>query len=183
MRFRNGTIALVAAAAWLLGADPEPDLAAARERGAAAIRPFREAMQQALAAALAKSPAAAIDACRVEAPRLAREASSGGARVGRTSHKLRNPANAPAPWMLPLLEAYLADPARREPRAVALDGGRVGYAEPIFLQAPCLVCHGESLAPGLAARIDALYPQDQARGFRTGDFRGLFWAELDAPRD
>lgn len=175
-------LAVAALAAGLAGAEPPPGryLDAARERGAAAIAPFKQRMQEALAAALPKGAQTAIEVCRVQAPKIARELSTGGVRVGRTSHKLRNPANAPAPWMQPLLEAYLADPALREPRAVDLGGGRAGYVEPIFVQPPCLVCHGEAIAPELAARIDALYPEDQARGFGLGDFRGLFWAELPA---
>jgi hypothetical protein len=173
-------LAVAALAAGLAGAETlsAPDLDAARERGAAAVAPLVQRMQQALVAALAQGPAAAIDACRIEAPKIAAEISASGVRVGRTSHKLRNPANAPAPWMQPLLEAYLADPADRAPRAVDLGDGRIGYVEPIAVQPLCLACHGETLAPDVAARIDALYPADRARGFREGDLRGLVWAEL-----
>jgi hypothetical protein len=168
-------IVLVIAA---MGAGPAPDLAVARERGAVAVAPLKQRMQQALVSALAQGPTAAIDVCRLEAPKIAAEVSASGVRVGRTSHKLRNPANAPAPWLAPLLESYLADPAQRVPRAVDLGDGRAGYVEPIVVQPLCLACHGETLAPDVAAKIDALYPADQARGFREGDFRGLLWAEL-----
>jgi hypothetical protein len=147
------------------------------ERGAAALAPFKQRLLATLRAALERGPEAAIDACRVEAPRLAAEASGSGVRVGRTSHRLRNPRNAPEPWMQPLLDAYLAG-ASLEPQAVGIGPGRVGYVEPILVQPLCLVCHGETLAPEVAARLDALYPEDRARGFRAGDFRGLFWAEL-----
>jgi hypothetical protein len=38
----------------------------------------------------------------------------------------------------------------------------------------CLECHGANLAPEVAARLDALYPEDRARGFKIGDIRGAF---------
>jgi hypothetical protein len=63
---------------------------------------------------------------------------------------------------------------------VDLGGGRVGYVEPIEVQPLCLACHGEALAEPVRARLEALYPHDRAVGFRAGDFRGLFWAELPA---
>ena len=38
----------------------------------------------------------------------------------------------------------------------------------------CLACHGESINPDIAAAIDEAYPEDQARGFKSGDIRGAF---------
>jgi hypothetical protein len=149
-------------------------------RGAAAVAPFKQQLQAALAEGLARGPAEAIDVCRVRAPELARTAAGGGVELGRSSHKLRNPANAPRPWVKPLLDAYVADPSAARPRAADLGGGRVGYVEPIFVQPPCLACHGEALAEPVRARLGALYPEDRAVGFRAGDLRGLFWAELPA---
>ena len=54
----------------------------------------------------------------------------------------------------------------------------MGYVEPIVMQPMCLTCHGESLAPEIAARISEVYPDDQATGFKVGDFRGVFWVEF-----
>ncbi len=82
--------------------------------------------------------------------------------------------------MRPILDAYVASPGDREPRTVALPDDRSGYTEPILVQPLCLVCHGEALAPDVAARIEALYPQDEATGFRAGDLRGVFWVEYPA---
>ena len=103
-----------------------------------------------------------------------------GVRVGRASHRLRNPANAPPAWVAPLLEAYVADPASRAPREVALPGGGSGYVEPIYVQPLCVTCHGKAIAPDVAARIDALYPEDQATGFDVDDLRGVWWVETKA---
>jgi hypothetical protein len=54
----------------------------------------------------------------------------------------------------------------------------VGYVEPIYVQPLCVTCHGATLAPDLQAKIDELYPNDQATGYAAGDLRGVFWAEL-----
>ena len=148
-----------------------------KQRGAEAVQPYKRNLKKGLVDGMAKGPEHAIAACRTMAPQLAAEASSVTVTIGRTSHKLRNPENAPKPWMRPLLDAYRAQPSDREPRVVSL-GDRVGYVEPIFVQPRCVVCHGKAIAPAIQGRLDELYADDQAIGFVAGDFRGLFWAEL-----
>ena len=125
-------------------------------------------------------PVEAVEACHLAAPGLPAAASSEGVTVGRTSSKLRNPANATKPWMKPLLDEYAAAGPGAPPRVVPLDGDRVGYVEPIGVQPMCLTCHGESLAPEVAAVIAERYPRDEATGYTEGQLRGLFWVELDA---
>jgi len=125
-------------------------------RGAELLMPFKQDLQQALKAGLAEGPAAAIEVCRVKAPAIAAALSVDGVRVGRSSHKLRNPENVPPEWVSPIMQAYLDDASRREPRAIALDGNRWGYVEPIVVQPLCLTCHGSELAPEVAVRIAEL---------------------------
>lgn len=170
------------------GTDTEGRLEAGRQ----ALAPFQAGLQAALKEGLAKGPVEAVDACRLRAPAIARDAArdaSAGAgpdaaavELGRTSHKLRNPANAPREWVRPLLAGYLAQPGDRAPRAVDLGNGSWGYVQPIFVQPLCLTCHGGSIAEPLRSRISNLYPDDRAVGFSDGEFRGLFWAEFTPPR-
>ncbi len=150
-----------------------------RQRGAAAVLPLKQALLAELNAALEKGPENAIDVCRIRAPALSAAASSPALRIGRTSERLRNPANAPADWVTPLLAEYAARPTDREPRVSRLASGWIGYVEPIYVAPMCLTCHGETIAPQLQARLRALYPQDRATGFRAGDFRGVFWVEFE----
>lgn len=145
------------------------------ERARQALAPFKAELKSALMSAMPEGPEAAISACRMEAPRLAADRSALGVPVGRTSDRLRNPANAAQPWMLPLLEEYRAGSKRPYLTATLADGG-LGYVEPIEVQALCTSCHGNALSDGLRARLDALYPTDRAQGYEEGDFRGLFWA-------
>lgn len=129
---------------------------------------------------MAESPEAAIEVCAKRAPELASEHSKEGVTLGRSAHKLRNPANAPRPWLVPVMDRLAKAPSGSDAHeVVALDGNRRGYAEAIWVGPQCLVCHGESLAPSIAAKIDARYPSDAARGFKPGDFRGVFWVELE----
>ena len=149
------------------------------EKARNALQPLKEQLVDALTGALEEGgPENAIAVCRDEAPRIAAELSVGGVRMGRTSHKLRNPDNAPQPWVEPLLATYLEDPENPEPRAVRLDNSTIGYVEPIYAMSFCLSCHGPSIEPALQETIRSLYPEDQATGFRMNELRGLFWVTL-----
>jgi len=159
-------------------AQPRPADPAA---GAVLLKPFKNGLQTALKAGLADGPANAISVCKTQAPMIALNQSVNGVRMGRSSHRLRNPANQAPAWVQPLMEGYLADHASRQPKAVVLSDHRHGYVEPIVLQAVCVMCHGQQLEPGIAAQINKLYPEDKATGFETGDLRGVFWVEYPAP--
>lgn len=130
-----------------------------------------------LVEAMGAGPADAISVCADEAiPLTNRVADEFGVRMGRTSHRLRNTSNTPPAWAVELLDdrpdndVFLARP-----------GGGAGAFLPIRLEARCVVCHGsEAEIPDIiAARLDALYPDDLARGFEPGDIRGYVWVETD----
>lgn len=149
------------------------------ERGAALLAPFKTGLKTALVQGMQQGPDAAIEICSDEAPNIARGLSTDGVAMGRSSHKLRNPANAAPDWVAPILAAYAAG-QKREPVAVEYEDGRFGYVEPIMVQPLCVTCHGENLSPDVAATISELYPEDQATGFSAGDFRGVFWVSFPA---
>jgi hypothetical protein len=149
------------------------------ERARAALTPFKEELVEALMGALGEGgPETAIHVCRERAPEIAARLSVDGVQMGRTSHKTRNPSNAPQPWVEPLLAAYLEDPEETAPRAVHVNDTTVGYVEPIYVMSFCLSCHGPSVEEGLLAEIQSVYPEDQATGFKANDLRGLFWVTL-----
>lgn len=160
-------------------ADKEFDPTPWVKRGRNTVEPFKKELKGALVEGLKAGPENAIDVCQRLAPEIAEQAGNENVRLGRTSHKLRNPDNAPAEWMKPLLEYYLANPHDSEPQAVQLAGGVVGYAEPIRVQPVCLACHGREIAPEVAAQLAEHYPEDQATGFAASEFRGLFWVEFN----
>lgn len=142
----------------------------------AAVAAFKAQLQSELKEGMSKGPEHAITVCRDRAPRIAAESGTAGLTLGRTSSRVRNPRNAPAGWLEPMLEHYASHPGDREPRVVRLPDGAVGYVEPVYVQPICLVCHGEKVAPVVSRSLAELYPADRATGYREGDFRGLFWA-------
>ncbi len=127
--------------------------------------------------------AAAVDVCRTAAPEIAAAVEGEtGLLLGRTSHRLRNPANRAPAWAAPVLAGNLEDAGR--PRVFLSPEGRMGVTLPIRLKAMCASCHGapDRLDPAVRERLAALYPEDAATGFAEGDVRGVFWVELPADR-
>lgn len=138
---------------------------------------YKRELQGALQSGMSGGPVAAVTACQLKAPKIADSISRGDFRVGRASHRLRNPANIAPDWVAPVMAAYVANPSERDPRTVSLPDDRAGYVEPIFMQRLCTSCHGENIAPNLSEKIAELYPEDRAVGFKLGDLRGVFWIE------
>ena len=129
-----------------------------------------------LSAALEKGgPAGGIGVCREKAPTVAAQVSSTyGIKIGRTSHKLRNPKNVAPEWA----ESYIADQVG-DPTWIGGPNGELGALLPIRLKAECQMCHGpqETIDDEILAAIGEHYPDDQAVGFSEDELRGWFWVE------
>jgi hypothetical protein len=154
-----------------------PAVVKAHEAG----RAFQKALQFRLGEAMKLGgPTAAIEACATDAARIAAETSAAwGVKLGRTSDRLRSPANAPPGWTRGALEAALGRKgADVLPAAVDL-GAKLGVLLPITAGAACLGCHGPaaSIQPKVKEAIAARYPADRAVGYAEGDFRGFLWVE------
>ncbi|MDQ3267024.1 MAG: DUF3365 domain-containing protein [Myxococcota bacterium] len=168
-----------AAKDWSPEAVPGP-LQASVQEASTAIGALQASLLQRLTSALQSAgPVGALEVCAAEAqPLTLQVAQQAGVQVGRTSHQLRNPINAPRPWAAAYVKqsagARFAD---AKPRVFDL-GDRVGMLKPMPVGAMCLTCHGTQVAAEVVAEITARYPQDQARGFSEGDLRGFFWAEV-----
>jgi len=152
------------------GADAGP-------RGAELLAPFKTQLKQALLGSLQEGPVNAVTACRIEAPKIAAALSVEGIKMGRASHRLRNPLNIAPDWVDEILQDYIAAGSAWEPRRLQLGDDREGYVEPIVMAPLCLACHGDNLAADVQARIDELYPHDEATGFEADQLRGVFWVE------
>jgi len=160
---------------------PPDALSAAQQAQKARAEQGREALFGALAgelqAALAEgTPVEAISVCKVAAPRIAGEvADAQGLAIGRTSQRLRNPANTPPQWAA----GYVAS-AAEEPACFAGPEGELGVLLPIRTLPVCTTCHGpaDALDPAVAAAIAEQYPDDRAVGYGEGQLRGWFWVEV-----
>jgi len=135
----------------------------------------------------AGGPVAAVGVCNTRAPEIAATYSAQtGWDVGRTSLKLRNPANAPDAWEAEVLRQFEERRAKGEaPDTLAYaeivdEGGErhfrfmKGIVMPPADKMPCLKCHGENIDPATIAVLDQFYPQDEARGYKAGQLRGAF---------
>lgn len=128
-------------------------------------------------------PLAAIKVCNEKAmPLTAQISEQTGWSVGRTSLKVRNPANQADEWEQAQLQEFdrlLAagqTPATLEVFEENKENGKTvqRFMKAIAIEAGCLACHGETLAEPVRAKLDQLYPNDKARGYSVGQLRGAF---------
>ena len=143
---------------------------------------FLKELRLRLQAGMAESPMAAIAVSQDEAPKIAERWSTEAVMVRRTALKLRQPRNAASEadqaTMLAFSKRLAAGESASsvEEFSVTADGS-MRYARALVTEAPCLVCHGEALAPAIAKTIGERYPADRATGFRLGDLRGIVVVE------
>jgi hypothetical protein len=155
-----------------------------KAKAAGLIQDYAGKLKAALGAAMqARGPEGALDVCNKQAPAIATEVSQGsGWSVARTSLKPRNAASAPDAYERKIMEAFNARIAKGEKAAdlvsaevVEENGAKTfRFIKAIPTGEICMTCHGDTVDPGLKQKILALYPEDQAIGFRQGDMRGVF---------
>lgn len=161
------------------------DTVALAAEGKALMQQFGGALKGELQAAMkAGGPVNAIAVCNVKAPMIAEKVSAdSGWTVARSSHKLRNPKNAPDAYTAAAIDAFLARQAAGESAdglvqtgIVTEDGQEVfRMVKAIPTGEVCLSCHGGAeVQPEVEAALARLYPEDAARGFGMGDMRGVF---------
>jgi hypothetical protein len=155
-----------------------------KAKAAGLIQDYAGKLKAALGAAMqARGPEGALDVCNKQAPAIATEVSQGsGWSVARTSLKPRNAASAPDAYERKIMEAFNARIAKGEKAAdlvsaevVEENGAKTfRFIKAIPTGEICMTCHGDTVDPGLKQKILALYPEDQAIGFKQGDMRGVF---------
>ena len=160
---------------------PEQERAA---KSKAVVHEFAGKLKGELKSALKNGgPLNAIQVCNNVAPSIAKELSSKyGWEIARTSLKTRNSNNAPDAWETKVLNDFEQRKANGEKvkeiaysEVVEENGTKVfRFMKAIPTSKECLQCHGEKIDPQVAAKLDELYPNDQARGYKKGDLRGAF---------
>jgi hypothetical protein len=163
-------------------ADAPAALRPATDRAEQAFEEFRTRFMARLEEELGRGgPVAALSVYRDEAARLAGELGrKHNMRIGRTSHHLRSPRNAPPRWAEPHVTVANARTAADAPtRVVDLDPV-VGVLAPLETTEVCMLCHGpaDQLSPEILGAIRKSYPGDRATGFTPGQVRGWLWAEV-----
>lgn len=126
--------------------------------------------------ALQEGPEHAVNVCAKEAPAIAASLSTQGWQVKRVSLQARNPGAQPDEWERRGLETL----AKRLETGIAVgnlnlattEANKFRYLQAQVTEGVCLVCHGKSITPSLAATIAQHYPDDQATGYDLGQIRG-----------
>lgn len=178
---RIGAVAWVALAAMTGRASASEGDEAMLARADAAATQLATTLRGRLTAALREGgPARAATVCADEAQGIvAQVRRDTGVTVGRSSLRLRAPADAAPDWVAQWLRAQGERPAAGVAgvRSVSNDRGRV--LRPIAVEGPCVMCHGAATAIPAEVRavLAARYPGDRATGYAVGDLRGALWAE------
>jgi hypothetical protein len=157
-----------------------PELSKARAVALQIIGETRTVLLQELTQ---KGPAEAIQACSAVALDLAKKHEQQGWRIRRVSQKVRNPADVPDGYETAILNRFEALHAEGklspdfEHVEVVTEAEKpyLRYLKPITIAVPlCLTCHGNpaELSPEVKVKLQALYPTDQATGYRLHDLRG-----------
>ena len=128
-------------------------------------------------------PMKALEVCNTQSGALAETNSALSTwDLARTSLKVRNTSNAPDAWEATILRQFeirkVAGEAinTMEYSEVVQVGEKtvLRYMKAIPTVGLCLVCHGSKLADEVSNKVNELYPNDQATGFKLGDIRGAF---------
>ena len=163
---------------------PAVDTESETQAAQAAISAFAATLKSELTAAIQDGgPLNAIEVCNTRAIAI-REQVSGdqGMQLSRVSLRTRNPDNAPLDWQKAVLESFdrfrkmgLDVNAMDWSNVVTVDGHpQFRYMKAIPTGGMCLMCHGQDIAPEVSAKLNELYPEDQATGYSEGEIRGAF---------
>lgn len=108
-----------------------------------------------------------------------------GVSIRRVSFKTRNKKNNPNELEKVLLDSYEYSVENKLPldeNVQEIDEQFLLYTKPITIsQRECLRCHGSigtDISTSDYERIKKIYPQDEATGYKPGDFRGMWSIKL-----
>jgi hypothetical protein len=131
-----------------------------------------------------KGTAEAMSFCNTKAIHLTDSmAQNQGVAISRVSDQERNSnnkANAEELAYIKASKAKIRAGKKPSPQIVELANMVVGYY-PIITNAMCLQCHGNigaNIGATTLAKLNTLYPNDQARGYGLDELRGIWVIEM-----
>ena len=127
----------------------------------------------------------AISFCSTRAIHLTDSmATSLNAIIKRVSDKHRNSENKASKVELSYIEATklaIAQGKTPKPQLTVLENKQIGYY-PILTNKMCMQCHGQlktEILPKTLSKINKLYPNDLATGYKIGELRGIWVVEME----
>jgi len=106
-----------------------------------------------------------------------------GVKITRVSDKFRNPSNSANDIELEYMDKVrdnMVNGIKTNPQIIEEDNMILGYF-PIITNSMCLQCHGQKdvdILPNVVAKIDSLYPDDNATGYKENELRGIWVIEM-----
>lgn len=127
----------------------------------------------------------ALEFCNIQAyPLTDSMATALKAHIIRVTDQPRNHDNTANKEQLSYINSAkkkLAMGEQLKPEVSVLNGKITGYY-PIITNQMCMQCHGsenDQIAQETLAKINELYPNDQATGYGVGELRGIWVIEMD----
>ena len=161
MKYLAIAVSLLMAGSVVSAQDAANPEAANTAKAQAAIKDLGQSLRGALVAKMqSEGPVAAVNFCHDEAPLIASQvAERHQVQIGRTAVRHRSPSNAPSEWQQAALAEFAARVEEGNPAAgmtasstVDVNGeSRFRFAQSIPTEAPCLACHGDTVAPPIKA--------------------------------
>lgn len=149
-----------------------------------AIKGFGKNLKSELQTAMkSQGPVHAVSVCNEKADEItSNHAKKNNFYLGRTSLKVRNLSNVADEWEAKVLQDFEKRKAAGEDVATmdyaeiveTKDKREIRYMKAIGTASVCLACHGDKISEEVTTKLDSLYPEDQARGYKAGDVRGAF---------
>lgn len=130
----------------------------------------------------------AIEYCSMQAQEITKEVNEKldkGVEVRRTALKYRNEKNKPTAQdeevMLDFLQRAKDGESFEEMTEVIKTDDKIYVYKALGVGKGCLKCHGDvaNINKEILTVIDKNYPNDKARNFKKGEFRGAMVAEIE----
>ena len=155
------------------------------DKGRVVVKEFQKRLGHELKSAMTSGgPVNAISVCKDQAQPIAEATSKKhNLVVRRVSLKPRNPADSPDIIDRQVLNDFAENFSTKEmkplEKQVNLDNGKARYYKSIAIKPLCLACHGETIHDEVKKKLNSLYPNDLATGYKPGDLRGAFVVEFN----
>ena len=121
----------------------------------------------------------AVRFCNAQALPITATFAAEGITINRVTDKTRNVKNELSDFDKVEWEKYKLLLSKKDSikPVVVFRNKEQHYYKPILMQSMCLNCHGNpgrEIPNDLVPVIDSLYPTDLAKGYQTGDLRGMW---------
>lgn len=121
----------------------------------------------------------AIRVCNLSAHELESMYANNNIQIRRTSSKYRNFNNKPNELENTWLNKFQEGISKKQElgNTSVYENGEFHFFKPIIIQPLCLSCHGnpgQDIQVDVMKRLDSLYPNDLAKGYKNAELRGLW---------